>query len=525
MKPLRALVVEHDRDDVELVTLELERAGYAPVVRQVATLDDLRATLADPWDIIYSDFQLEGFTALDVLEVVRGERHVDLPFIVVSGSIGEDVAVSAMRAGADDYFRKEHLERLGAATARSLRDAETRRQGAEGRRREIELRRDAESANKMKDEFLLVLSHELRTPLNAILGWATLLAEGAVPLEKRARAVEAIVRAARQQARLIDELLDIARITTGKLELAYHALDLAKIVEAAIDVVRPMAGARAVRLDVQLDDRCSTSGDAERLQQVVWNLLSNAIKFTPPGGAVSVRLAREAGSAVFVVSDDGAGISAEFLPHVFERFRQADASITRRYGGLGIGLTIAKGIVEAHGGEISAASDGPGRGATFTVRLPIRAASAVARGEESVTGRAELRDVRVLVVEDDPEAREMLADTLRAYGGVVRTAESAHEALDAYEEWPPDVLVSDIGLPDEDGYALLRAIRSRHAADGPLVPAAALTAYASAADARRAMDAGYRVHVAKPIEAAKLVRVVRDLADSPKPEDARSSAI
>jgi CheY-like chemotaxis protein len=378
--------------------------------------------------------------------------------------------------------------------------------------REAELVRQAEEASRLKDEFLLTLSHELRTPLTAIVMWAAMLRRSALDEARRARAIEVIERNARQQTRLIEDLLDVSRIATRQMRLLPQPIDLAGVLRAAVEAVRPAAEARSIRLDCHLDPRGGpVQGDAGRLQQVALNLLSNALKFTPNGGSVTVRLEREGPSAVVRVSDTGEGLDPAFVPHVFDRFRQADSSIRRRHGGLGIGLAIAKELVELHGGTISAASDGPGRGATFTIHLPLRSGSA-AEPSARRDGHATRDGLRVLVVEDDLDSREAVSATFADAGVDVRAAATAGEALAVLDSWLPDVLVSDIGLPDEDGYALLRRIRARPADAGAWIPAVALTAYATGDDARRALSAGYQMHLAKPVDPARLVRVVEDLS-------------
>ena len=397
----------------------------------------------------------------------------------------------------------------------------TERQQMEERRqrllaREQGAREEAENANRMKDEFLAMLSHELRTPLSAIAGWAHILREGGLEPAEAKRAVEVIDRNARVQGQLISDILDVSRIISGKLRLEKKAVAAAAVVDAAIDTVRPTAEAKRVRLETSLEpDAGQVWADADRLQQVVWNLLTNAIKFTPEGGVVSVRLARAGSQLEVVVRDSGDGISPEFVPHVFERFRQADSSTTRPHGGLGLGLAIVRHLVEAHGGTVVAESAGKGRGASFTVRLPRHTPA----GEAEAPGPAvpveadpprSLEHVHVLLVEDDPDTRGMMQTVLSLRGAKVTAASSAAEALACVERETPDVLLSDIGMPGMDGYALIRKLRERP--DARAIPAAALTAYAHADDRGQAIAAGYQLHVAKPVEPAELVAVVASLA-------------
>ena len=387
-------------------------------------------------------------------------------------------------------------------------------------------REKAEEASRLKDEFLATVSHELRSPLNAILGWATMLSENLIDKEKSARAVEVIYRNANAQNQLIGDLLDVSRIITGKLRLEVSAVELIPIIDAAIDVVRPAAGAKQIKLVSSLDLAAGPlSGDADRLQQVVWNLLSNAVKFTPGGGQVDVSLEREDASVTLTVSDTGAGIDQKFLPFVFDRFRQFEGDTTRAHGGLGLGLAIVRHLVELHGGTVGAASPGKGRGATFTVTLPLAAprekASEIGRDRPAGAGEIPrdkvpapdyLRGLRVLVVDDEPDARDLVSQMLMNHGAEVKTCASAAEALLTLDEWRPDALVSDIGMPGEDGYELLRKIRAREPERGGRIPAVALTAYVRAEDARRALAAGYQMHLPKPVKPNLLAAAVASLA-------------
>jgi CheY-like chemotaxis protein len=377
----------------------------------------------------------------------------------------------------------------------------------------------------MKDDFLATLGHELRTPLNAILGYAQLLRAGSIAPAELPEAIEVIERNARTQTQIIEDLLDLSRIVSGKIRLDVQRVDLATVVTAAVDTVKPAAENKGVRLTAVLDPLVGpVRGDPSRLQQVVWNLLSNSIKFTPRRGKVQVALERVNSHVEIVVSDTGQGITPEFLPHVFDRFRQADASSTRRHGGLGIGLSIVKQLVELHGGTVRAKSPGPGLGATFIVALPLSAA----HEDESEPTRThpkapsdpadacdqvDLTGVRVLVVDDEPDSRQLIARILEACHAEVDTAASCDQALALVRDGPPDVLISDIGMPDRDGYELIRAIRALPADRGGNVRAAALSAFARSEDRRRAMLAGFQTHVAKPVEPPELLAVVASLAN------------
>ncbi|HEX7317257.1 MAG TPA: PAS domain-containing protein [Pyrinomonadaceae bacterium] len=408
------------------------------------------------------------------------------------------------------------------------RDISERKRAEEARlelAREQAARAEAEAANRLKDEFLATLSHELRTPLTAILGWSKLLADGQVNPDKTADAFGAIYRNARTQAQLIDDLLDVSRVITGKLRIEVVPLNLGAVVEAAAAVVRPAATAKRVELNVNADaDDLTVNGDPARLQQVVWNLLSNAVKFTHAGGRVEACVRRAGSQMEVAVSDTGQGIEPEFLPHVFERFRQADMGTTRRHAGLGLGLAIVRHLVELHGGTVTAESEGEGKGSTFTVRLPVRAvrdagrpavhAEQPARVEafDAPAAATALEGVKVLVVDDESDARRLLTEVLTRRGAEVLTAVSAAEALEMLQAWRPHVLLSDIGMPDGDGYELIRRVRELPEERGGRTPAAALTAYAGPRDRARALAEGYQLHVAKPVEPAELTAAVAALA-------------
>jgi PAS domain S-box-containing protein len=377
------------------------------------------------------------------------------------------------------------------------------------------------TANRLKDEFLATLSHELRTPLTAILGWSRMLLTGALDEATTKEALETIERNARAQSQLIEDLMDISRIITGKLRLDARPVDLASVIEATIASVRPAAEAKALRLQVVLDPLAGpVLGDPARLQQVLWNLLSNAIKFTPKGGSIQVRLERVDSHVEIAVSDTGQGIKPDFLPFVFDRFRQADATTARAHGGLGLGLAIVRHLVELHGGTVRVDSPGEGQGATFTVQLPImimhREASDketryAPSGPSSVVTPA-LDGLRVLVVEDEADARQLLAVALERHGAEVIAVSSAQEALAAIESATPDVIISDIGMPREDGYALIRKVRALPRERGGNIPAAALTAYAGSEDRKRALLAGFQAHIPKPVDPSELIAVVASLA-------------
>jgi PAS domain S-box-containing protein len=435
----------------------------------------------------------------------------------------EDRLIGVMAMFSREQLAEETLESLTLV-------AETIAQGIERKRLEEQLQRRAEQlaeANRLKDEFLATLSHELRTPLTSILGWAKLMRTESFDQNLSNRALEIIERSAVAQSQLIDDLLDVSRIITGKLRLVPQTLELAPIIAAAVDSLRPTADARGVQLEMLLDATTEqVSGDADRLQQVIWNLLSNAIKFTPKGGHVTIQLRRFESQAEIMVEDTGQGISQEFLPYIFDRFRQADGTTTRKHGGLGLGLAIVRHLVELHGGTIRAESDGHDLGSTFRVRLPLKdlresgeqhdASQRTAATADAIAPNGHedlLKGLRVLVVDDDPDTRSLLAATLEQSGAAsVAAVASASDALDALTRLAPDVLVSDIGMPSMDGYELIRRIRARSVEEGGRTPAAALTAYATPDDRRRALDAGYNLHISKPIEPEELAAAVARLA-------------
>jgi len=379
----------------------------------------------------------------------------------------------------------------------------------------------AENALRAKDDFLSTLSHEIRTPLNAVLGWARILiARGDIDRALLDRALHVIERNATAQARMIDDMLDMARIAAGKLRLEMQPVDVVKVVLAAVDVVMPAAHAKRVTLRTNLDPRTpNVMGDQDRLQQVIWNLLSNALKFTEAGGSIDVRLAPNGRFARIVIADTGHGISPEFLPHVFERFRQADASSSRRHGGLGVGLALVHDLIVLHGGSVLAQSEGEGKGATFTIDLPTVAAQEIGGSIEGEGLQAHamtsLDRVRVLLIDDDKDARELSLAVLEQCGARVKAVSSSAEAIASLLDTPrglmPHVIVSDLGMPAQDGYQLIRQIRAIDSELGR-IPAVAVTGYATADDVQRALTAGFQLHISKPMDPAAFVAAVADLA-------------
>lgn len=476
-------------------------------------------------DVLVLDWHMPQMSGLEVCRFLR-ERfdEASLPILILTATGGQDDLLEGLAAGANDFVTKafdpaELLARVGTlARARLLHESLRRTELATRRAREA-----ADEANRAKDVFLATVSHELRTPLNSILGWARLLSEGTLDRETLARGLVTIQRNAQIQVQLIEDILDTTRAISGKLHLDLAKLDLGHVTRAAFDVIRPSADAKQLALSINVpEESLQVVGDSDRLQQAIGNLLANAVKFTSPGGSIRVEVSRTGQALSVSVQDTGKGIAKQFLPHVFDRFRQEDDTATRRHSGLGLGLALVRHIVAAHNGTVNAQSEGEGRGASFTISLPRETQRSSRSGESDrpspppaivdhglPIGR--LSKIAILVVEDDEDARDLLVTVLTQQGAKVAQAGSAGEALQMLAHTVPDVLLSDIGLPGEDGYELIRAIRSRgHAAD--TLPAIALTAYSRREDQRLALQAGFQAHVAKPVEPAILVAAVADAA-------------
>jgi PAS domain S-box-containing protein len=432
--------------------------------------------------------------------------HIGLTVSPMMDSLGRIIGASKI---ARDITSQKQAE---MKWAEALRQEQVLKTQAE------EARRHAEEANRAKDEFLATISHELRTPMSAIIGWSRMLMSGVLTPERQELAVKTIDRNARAQAQLIEDLLDISRIISGKLRIEFKPVDLEGVITAAVEAVQPTADAKGVRIKtVSGANAGPVLGDAQRLQQVLWNLLSNAIRFTPSGGCVQVDLERSGSHAELRVTDTGIGINAEFLPRVFERFAQGDSSITRSYGGLGMGLAIVKSLVELHGGIVAASSAGEGQGAVFTIRLPIntvwqgvkqRQTIQRAQLEEALTDNHELVGLKILIVDDEPDTCELLRFVFTECGAIVETAKNAEEALRLFDLWQPELLISDIAMPEIDGYELIRIIRKDRQSD---IPAVALTALARIESRMRALSAGFQMHVPKPVEPGEVVRIVSGL--------------
>jgi signal transduction histidine kinase/CheY-like chemotaxis protein len=447
-----------------------------------------------------SPVNTEGLASLGAIgNVTLNERPVRMMTLL-------SAIKTALRARNRQYDVREHLQ-TEARNKQELKKAFNQ----------------VEEASRLKDEFLATVSHELRTPLNAVLGWTTLLRSNHLDAAGRKRALETIERNARSQQQLVEDLLDVSRAISGNLRLDAHPINPRIFIEEAIEALRPMAQARRIRITQAIESGLNdVYGDPARLRQIVWNLLSNAIKFSAPGGRVRVSAHRADANLVVTVKDNGQGIAAEFLPYVFDRFRQADMTTTRLHGGLGLGLAIVRQLVELHSGTVQAASAGPGHGATFTVMLPLITQLAPTKGNSKISGQLNqqvsqnLKGVRVLVVDDEIDTRDLLKTILSKQGARVTTAASADAALNLISRVKPHVLISDVGMPGTDGYALMRKVRALPVERGGNIPAVALTAYAREQDRKRAIAAGYQLHLAKPIEITQLSASVAHLIGQAK---------
>jgi len=453
----------------------------------------------------------------------------DVKVVTAIASVGTAVALPPLVPRILALVRAEEI-----AERRQIELEESSEQLA----REQEARAKAEGADRAKDEFLAMVSHELRTPLSPILAWSRMLKLGKLPPDRQQKAIETIERNAVAQAELVEDLLDVSRIVSGKLRLDVRPTSLATVIEAAVDALRLSAEAKQIRLQLVLDSHAGmVLGDPDRLRQVLWNLVSNAIKFTPKGGRVQISLERVNSHLEVSVSDTGAGLDRSVLPHVFDRFWQAESGTPRQRSGLGLGLAIVRYLVEAHGGEVAAQSDGPGCGSVFVVKLPLMVATAhvsdpkrrhpTATDGVPTMPLGDLNGICVLVVDDEPDSNDMVREILGFCGAEVRVAASSRQALDILDRWRPDVIVSDIEMPDEDGYVFITRVRARPAGSGPDIPAIALTAYARVEDRIRILSAGFQMHVTKPVDPTELVAVVAGVARGPHAsspeEDGRAS--
>jgi signal transduction histidine kinase/AmiR/NasT family two-component response regulator len=498
---------------IESLCEGLEDAAGAAIIAEEALPPDAVARLVRTLDAQppWSDIPLIllagdefGASSIRPLHVLRPLRNVMILERPVRRLILTQTVAIALRARRRQYQLRAYLE-----------------ERAQLLENERAARATAERVNRMKDEFLMTVSHELRTPLTAIYGWARMLVTGQIREEQRQRAIETIERNAQAQVQLVNDLLDVSRAISGKVRLDVRRVDAGGVVLAAVDSIRPAADAKGIHLNVAVDEHAgSISVDAGRIQQVVWNLLSNAVKFTAAGGSVDIRLSRQGDQIELVVADTGCGIEPDFVPYVFDRFRQGDAGTTRQHGGLGLGLAIVRHLVELHGGTVAAESRGAGLGATFRVLLPrarSRDGAAAAPREDaraaapSPVRARRLDGLRVLVVDDDPQACELFAAILEHAGAEARLVGTGRAAIELLRGWWPDVLLSDIEMPDEDGYLLMEQVTAmHHASRAPLVAVAA-TAHSRPEDRRRAIEAGFQWHLPKPVEPSELVTVIASL--------------
>ena len=562
------LVDDHEENLLALEAILVDPA-YS-LVRASSGLVALREVLKRDFALILLDVAMPDLDGYETAELIRGrERSRQTPIIFLTANYRSDSHVfRGYSVGAVDYIFKpfstevlrskvavfvelfQQREALTRQTQALLRAQEELEERVRARTRELaaaneslsaeveerkriehdrqllleseqHARAQAEAANRMKDEFLATLSHELRTPLNAILGWSHLLTSGRADQALVERAITIIRNNAAAQSQLIEDILDVSRIIGGKLRLNVGRVQLREVVEAALDTVTPAAAAKMIAIEREIEEIDPLSGDRDRLQQVVWNLLSNAVKFTPREGRVVVRLMRRDDDVLLSVQDSGIGIAPDFLPYVFDRFSQADGSATRRHGGLGLGMAIVRHLAELHGGTVRADSAGENQGATFTMTLPLRANVAVA--DELAAGSAasepaacdelpQLEDVSVLVVDDNADSRNLLRELLSGHGAATVTAGSTDEAIQLFRRLRPDVLVSDIAMPGEDGYDLIRRVRQLAEHEGGRTPAVAVTAYVRGEDRTAAFAAGYDRHIRKPVDVAELVTAVAQLA-------------
>ena len=570
MTPVSILLVDDHPENLLALEAILKDTGHT-LVRARSGAEALRAVLRQEFALILMDVAMPDLDGYETAELIRRrERSRYTPIIFLTANVKSDTHVfRGYSVGAVDYLFKPFVpevllskvavfvelytkrqtikesadalkhaydemeqrveERTSelAETNRSLEAEMAERQRIEIERaqlleREQRARLDAQAMNRLKDEFLATLSHELRTPLNAILGWAHILQVGRRDDASVDRATRVIKNNAQAQAQLVADILDVSRIIGGKLNLHLGLVSLRTVIEAALESVQPAADAKGIVVNTVFDEVAPIVADRGRLQQVMWNLLSNAIKFTPKEGHVRIEVQAQGGDVVVTVADSGQGIDPDFLPHVFERFTQADSSFSRLHAGLGLGMAIVRHLVELHGGSVKAASDGKDQGATFTVSIPFgvrppegalpeieRRTETRATGWESVPM---LHDITVLIVDDDADAREVVELMLRTRGAHVTACSSATEALEAVTAHPPDVVISDIAMPGQDGLEFIRQLRERRPQQGGQVPAIALTAYAGPHDSEMTLAAGFDRHMTKPVEPADLITAVAQLA-------------
>jgi signal transduction histidine kinase len=533
--PLRLLILEDNPSDAALMLHALRAAGYDPIPQRVDTETDFRRHLEVPPDIVLSDFSMPGFDALRALDIMR-EVQLNIPMIIVSVTIGEERAVQIMQRGAADYIVKDRLGRLGQAVTQALEQRRLRiserqaelalresevlsRRVQEAQLRDQEARKQAEHDNQVKDEFFATLSHELRTPLTSMLGWCRLLLTGDLDEETRRKGLTVIDRNVKLQCKLVEEILDISRIITGKLLLDIISLDVNRVVDAAIEVTKPIAEKKKIQIEHSFSDHpVMIAGDPHRLEQVFSNLLTNAIKFTPSGGQIRIAVIESATEVDITIADSGIGISPEFLPQVFDRYSQANSSCIRDHGGLGIGLSLVKHLSELHGGHVRVESSGEGLGACFTVSLPIsrKLVAKTSHIQPALERRGQvtpLYGAKLLICDDEPDILELLACVFQREGALVMTANSVRESVSRYKNAKPDIILSGFGLPFNDGCSLIREIRILELNSGAFTPAIALNALARDEDRARSLQAGFQTHIPKPIDPVELVAAVAELLE------------
>jgi signal transduction histidine kinase len=521
---INILLVDDSKDDRELARRAIAAGFPGAIFTEVGTAAEFDRYVNDRFDCVITDFRMGWTNGLIVLNKLK-ERYPDQPVIMFTNTGNEEICATGMKTGLSDYIvkRKEEFPKLPAAVRTALELAEVRREVKEREahiadllERERLARNEAVRANHLKDEFLATVSHELRTPLTAILGWAHMLQVGRLSKEQEHEAHIVIERNARAQAKLIDDILDLSRIVSGTLRIDLSPLDILTTLRSALDSVQPEAAAKSISITTQLDPMPPPiRGDASRVQQIVLNLLTNAIKFTPEGGTVHLSAERVRSSLQIVVRDSGIGIESAFLPHIFDRFRQSDIGPTRRHGGLGIGLSVVKSLVEMHGGSVQAFSDGLEKGSRFVVQLPVavmreQAIAELSAGNSGNPVYETLKGLRILAVDDDVDTLNITRHVLETYGAEITTARSAGEGLTLLSDRKYDVLLSDIGMPGEDGFRLISKVRS---AAGPNwdIPASSVTAFARSQDREKAHLSGFDAHLVKPIEPGELVAVVISL--------------
>jgi signal transduction histidine kinase len=507
-------------------TRVLRAAGYE-VVEADTGAAALRLVREVSPDLVLMDVKLPDMSGIEACRIIKNDpATLAIPVVQISATfITEKDQKSGLQGGADIYLTEplepKVLETVVSVLLQLRRTEAGLRETVE---RERVARAQAEEATRLKDEFLANLSHELRTPMNIIIGWAHLLRNGPLSDEQKTRAAEAIERAARSQAQLIEDLLDVSRIVTGKFRMEMQDVKIGVVLKSAVDNLRMVAGAKHIIVSLtQEAGDVTIKGDPDRLQQVFWNLLSNAVKFTPANGCIDVRMHKTEEHVIVTVTDTGIGISSDFLPHVFDRFRQADSTSTRQHTGMGLGLAIVRHVVELHGGTARAESAGENNGSTFIISLPLpEADEAIIHAAKPVSARTkpttQSRQWRVLLVEDDADAREVTVAGLEKAGFELRAVGTASEALSLLDQWVPDVIVSDIGMPGLDGYEFMRTLRSRPPERGGRVAALALTAFAGLEDAVRARASGYQGHLAKPVSPEDLAVAVAKLQRADEPD-------